>query len=387
MWKPALISLCFGFLFQNVHGQDENCFDDQGTPKVCLPPFMNPALGKPVEATNTCGQTGPTEYCPLGQRTCKVCDSTDPGNSHPANFITDSNDFYGRTWWQSDTILEGIRYPVVVNLTIDLKKAYEITYMTLRFKSPRPDSFAIYKKTAPGSDWTPYQFFSTSCQTTYGKQDVSGRWLIQTSEPNEAFCKSEYGDIFPFSNGRIPFSTLEGRPGANDFDNSPVLQEWVTASAIRISLTRMNTLGDEDFGGDRALKSYYYAISDFEIGARCKCNGHANECYLPENQVADHEVCRCQHNTGGVNCETCLPLYNDRPWARATESSANECQRCECNGKADRCYFDENLYQTTGRGGRCVDCRDNTDGPQCERCKDNFVRGANGECESATPVL
>lgn len=97
--------------------------------------------------------------------------------------------------------------------------------MTLRFKSPRPDSFAIYKKTAPGSDWTPYQFFSTSCQTTYGKQDVSGRWLIQTSEPNEAFCKSEYGDdIFPFSNGRIPFSTLEGRPGANDFDNSPVLQ-------------------------------------------------------------------------------------------------------------------------------------------------------------------
>lgn len=62
---------------------------------------------------------------------------------------------------------------------------------------------------------------------------------------------------------------------------------------------------------------------------RCKCNGHANECYLPENQVADHEVCRCQHNTGGVNCETCLPLYNDRPWARATEFNANECQR-EC---------------------------------------------------------
>lgn len=104
------------------------------------------------------------------------------------------------------------------------EKAYDITYMTLRFQSPRPDSFAIYKKTAPDSDWTPYQFFSTSCQTTYGKQDVSGRWFIQQSEANEAFCKSEYSDIFPFSNGRIPFSTLEGRPGANDFDNSPVLQ-------------------------------------------------------------------------------------------------------------------------------------------------------------------
>lgn len=44
---------------------------------------------------------------------------------------------------------------------------------------------------------------------------------------------------------------------------------------------------------------------------------------------------------------------------------------CECNNKADRCYFDEDLYQTTGRGGHCIDCRDNTDGPHCERCKDN----------------
>lgn len=122
MRNIALISLWFGFLSQIVHGQYENCYDDQGNPKVCLPPFMNPALGKPVEATNTCGQTGPTEFCPLGQRTCKTCDSTDPRNSHPASFITDSDDYYDRTWWQSDTMLEGIRYPVVVNLTLDLSK-------------------------------------------------------------------------------------------------------------------------------------------------------------------------------------------------------------------------------------------------------------------------
>lgn len=122
MRNLAVISLWFGFLSQIVHGQYDNCYDDQGNPKVCLPPFMNPALGKPIEATNTCGQTGPTEYCPLGQRTCKMCDSTDPGNSHPANYITDSNDYYGRTWWQSDTMLEGIRYPAVVNLTLYLSK-------------------------------------------------------------------------------------------------------------------------------------------------------------------------------------------------------------------------------------------------------------------------
>ena len=27
----------------------------------------------------------------------------------------------------------------------------------------------------------------------------------------------------------------------------------------------------------------------------------------------------------GVDCEKCEPLYNNRPWARATEGSANEC--------------------------------------------------------------
>lgn len=24
--------------------------------------------------------------------------------------------------------------------------------------------------------------------------------------------------------------------------------------------------------------------------------------------------CQCHHNTGGDNCEVCLPLYNQHPW-------------------------------------------------------------------------
>lgn len=46
------------------------------------------------------------------------------------------------------------------------------------------------------------------------------------------------------------------------------LQEWVTATSIRISLTRMNTFGDEVFGDARVLKSYFFAISDLSVGAR-----------------------------------------------------------------------------------------------------------------------
>lgn len=57
-------------------------------------------------------------------------------------------------------------------------------------------------------------------------------------------------------------------------------QNWVTATDIRISLDRLNTFGDEVFGDPQVLKSYFYAIADVAIGARCKCNGHSDKCVV-----------------------------------------------------------------------------------------------------------
>lgn len=55
-------------------------------------------------------------------------------------------------------------------------------------------------------------------------------------------------------------------------------QNWVTATDIQITLDRLNTFGDEVFGDPQVLKSYFYAIADVAVGARCKCNGHSNKC-------------------------------------------------------------------------------------------------------------
>ena len=42
----------------------------------------------------------------------------------------------------------------------------------------------------------------------------------------------------------------------------------MTATDIRIVLTRMNTFGDEIFGDPRVLRSYFYAVDDLAVGAR-----------------------------------------------------------------------------------------------------------------------
>lgn len=54
---------------------------------------------------------------------------------------------------------------------------------------------------------------------------------------------------------------------------------------------------------------------------------------------------------------------------------------CDCNGRSQECYFDPELYRSTGHGGHCTGCSDNTDGAHCERCRDSFYRlGSEGGC-------
>ena len=78
----------------------------------------------------------------------------------------------------------------------------------------------------------------------------------------------------------------------------------------------------------KVLKSYYYGITHFQVGGRCKCNGHSNVCIPKEpNDPNSRLVCRCEHGTTGDNCETCLRDHWDRRWQRATSENANPCLR------------------------------------------------------------
>jgi hypothetical protein len=133
-------------------------------------------------------------------------------------------------------------------------------------------------------------------------------------------------------------------------------QDWQTATDIRVVFTRLfpaasasstSSGTDPAVGGDDAVDAsgdaYYYSLADLAVGGRCKCNGHASRC-IDVSPVAGSAaatgsvsgatngggsvsrlVCDCRHNTDGDDCERCRPFYYDRPWARATPTRANEC--------------------------------------------------------------
>lgn len=178
----------------------------------------------------------------------------------------------------------------------------------------KPDSLAILKSADYGKTWQPFQFYSSECKKVYNR---SLKAKISQANEQEAICTDQHLQSSPFSTNRIGFSTLEGRPSFHEFDTSAVLQDWVTATDIRVVFTRLvspvllsNLNTNNNFGTNgknqtsmrlvkkhysrrsrsqqqmhqaqqiQSLGYYYAAVSEIAIGGRCKCNGHASRCIL-----------------------------------------------------------------------------------------------------------
>jgi netrin receptor unc-5 len=114
-----------------------------------------------------------------------------------------------------------------------------------------------------GLTWIPLQYYSNNCEDIFNK---SSKEIITRSNEQEALCIDTKSQLSSMSESRIAFSTLEGRPSAYEFDSSPVLQDWVTATDIKIVLLTPN------------IDMNSYSVADLAVGGRCKCNGHASKC-------------------------------------------------------------------------------------------------------------
>ncbi|KAM9584360.1 netrin-3 [Trichechus inunguis] len=330
------------------------CHDEGGAPRGCVPGLVNAALGREVLASSTCGRPA-----------TRACDASDPRRAHPAALLTATGGTAGPLCWRSDSL---VRVPLNVTLTVPLGKAFELVFVSLRFCSRPPASVALLKSQDHGRSWAPLGFFSSRCGLDYGRLPIPATGPAGPGP--EALCFPE-PQAQQDGGGLLAFSVQDGSPPGLDLDSSPVLQDWVTATDIRVVLTRPAML--EDTRDSEAVVPYAYSATELQVGGRCKCNGHASRCLL---DAQSRLVCDCRHGTEGPDCGRCKPFYCDRPWQRATAREAHACLACSCNGHTHRCRFNMELYRLSGRrsGGVCLNCRHNTAGRHCHYCREGFYR-------------
>lgn len=324
---------------RKVHSFDP-CYNQNNKAVKCVPDFVNAAYGNNVIASSTCGVNGPERFCEKNEYgdkegSCHTCNNQNTNERFPSSSLTDLNNPSNITCWRSAMFNPLTSNEHNVTLHLPLGKAFELTYVSLQIcpNGVKPDSLVIYKSTDNGYTWQPFQYFSTECRKVY---DMPNQLTSTLYNEDEARCSDSHQQNL---GSRLAFSILEGRPSSSNFDNSKNLQDWTTATDIKIVFTRLvKQTGDNDNeingnydkpesienGNENSIAvDQHYAISDFAVGGRCKCNGHASKCIKDSN---GNFACDCKHNTAGRDCERCKVFYSDKPWGRATDENANECQ-------------------------------------------------------------
>lgn len=272
-------------------------------------------------------------------------------DTHHPSLINDGN---FTTWWQGEL---GV---APVNVTISLDGLRAALTVAIRFRSAQPQSMVIHYSSDNGASFSPRQYYSADC-SRFGMADNG--LLRAALDVNCVTSESS-----PFQNQVVNFRVLDvgNRPEADDYVRSSSLQAFARATHIRLELVELNSVAPTD---------QYFAIDEVIVsGQECLCNGHADTCL--------GSTCVCQHSTMGTNCELCLPLFNNKPWAPGTDSSANQCEACECNNHAESC-----VYNSISNSGVCVDCAENTQGNQCQLCLPLFYNSLGVPMNSPDPCL
>ncbi|XP_036000123.1 netrin-G2 isoform X6 [Fundulus heteroclitus] len=359
----------------------------------CLPPptnmkeFMQIRVDPPGI---TCGNP-PERFCTLeNPYLCSdECDASSPDLSHPPQLMGDRERGGLITYWQTIT---WSRYPepLLANITLSWNKSLEVVDdIIITFEYGRPTSMVLEKSMDKGATWQPYQYYADDCLEAFGMspKQVSdlaptnltrvictekySRWVGAKEEKNVVFeVRARFG-VFAgpkLINMDALYIRMETMKGLRDF---------FTFSNLRLRLLRP-ALGGTYVQRENLLK-YFYAISNIDVPARCKCNLHASKCVLRDATLQ----CECEHNTGGQDCQRCRGGFRSRSWRPGSflplpRGTANTCEaagnrvNCECNGHSNRCSYIDFINVVT-----CVSCKHNTRGQTCQYCRLGYYRNTS----------
>ncbi|XP_030260302.1 laminin subunit alpha-2 isoform X4 [Sparus aurata] len=396
--KRLRLVLLTALLWQCCHAQQRGLF----------PAVLNLASMADITANATCGSLGPEMFCklvehvpgqPVRNAQCRICNqkSTKPTERHPIDYAIDGTN----RWWQSPSIKNGMEYHYVT-ITLDLKQVFQIAYVIIKAaNSPRPGNW-ILERSIDGETFEPWQYYAitdTECLTRFNINPRTGP--PSYTRDDEVICTSFYSKIHPLENGEIHTSLINGRPSADD--PSPTLLNFTSARYIRLVFQRIRTLNadlmtltlhDPRDIDPIVTRRYYYSIKDISVGGMCICYGHAKAC--PLNTLTKKFSCECEHNTCGESCDRCCPGYHQQAWMAGTFHTRHICEKCNCHGKAEECYFNQTVAELSlsldvhGQkrgGGVCIGCQENTAGINCETCVAGFYRPDGVSAEEEDPCI
>uniref|UniRef100_A0A3Q2Z8I4 Netrin G2 n=1 Tax=Hippocampus comes TaxID=109280 RepID=A0A3Q2Z8I4_HIPCM len=389
-----LLHLLFLFFFSPLpcaRCQFDTCRWEAGSgwkDSACQPPptNMKEAMQIRVDPPGvTCGNP-PERFCTLeNPYLCSdECDASSPDLSHPPQLMGDRERGGLITYWQTVT-WSNYPEPLLANITLSWNKSLEVVDdLVVSFEYGRPTSMVLEKSMDKGLTWQPYQFYADDCMETFGMPPKRVSELAP-SNVTRVICTEQYSRWVGAKEEKTVVFEVGARlrvfagPKLLNMDalytrlqSSKALRDFFTFTNLRLRLLRP-ALGGTYVQRDNLLK-YFYAISNIDVPARCKCNLHASRCALRDATL----MCDCEHNTSGQDCQRCGAAFDSRNWMPGSflplpSGTANACMsHCECSGHSNRCSFMDFLNVVT-----CVSCKHNTRGHRCQHCRLGYYRNDN----------